>query len=84
MPDLFWKVRFFPSYVKIVGLCLVETKNYLIFQVEKVIVAAEAKGRKIAAFICEPMFVIPGVYPTQPAYFKHVYRLVNSLLSNSN
>jgi len=45
-------------------------------EVENVILAAEAKGRKIAAFICEPMFVIPGVYPTPPAYFKHVYRVV--------
>jgi len=45
-------------------------------EVEKVILAAEAKGRKIAAFICEPMLVIPGVYPTQPSYFKHVYRIV--------
>merc|ERR1712106_1251583 len=45
-------------------------------EVEKTILAAEAKGRKIAAFICEPMFVIPGVFPTPPSYFKHVYKIV--------
>jgi len=45
-------------------------------EVEKTILAAEAKGRKIAAFICEPMFVIPGVFPTPPSYFKHVYKVV--------
>eukprot|EP00092_Neocalanus_flemingeri_P027364 GFUD01029679.1.p1 GENE.GFUD01029679.1~~GFUD01029679.1.p1 ORF type:complete len:562 (+),score=149.73 GFUD01029679.1:180-1865(+) len=45
-------------------------------EVEKTILLAEAKGRKIAAFICEPMFVIPGVFPTPPSYFKHVYKTV--------
>jgi len=45
-------------------------------EVEKTILEAEANGRKIAAFICEPMFVIPGVYPTPPSYFKHVYKIV--------
>ena len=46
------------------------------FQVEKTILEAEANGRQIAAFICEPMFVIPGVYPTPPSYFKQVYKWV--------
>jgi len=45
-------------------------------EVEKTILEAEANGRKIAAFICEPMFVIPGVFPTPPSYFKHVYKIV--------
>jgi len=47
-------------------------------EVEKTILAAEAQGRKIAAFICEPFFVIPGVYPTPPSYFKHVYKIVRN------
>jgi len=45
-------------------------------EVEKTILEAEANGRQIAAFICEPMFVIPGVYPTPPSYFKQVYKIV--------
>jgi len=45
-------------------------------EVEKTILEVESRGRKIAAFICEPMFVIPGVFPTPTSYLQRVYNIV--------
>ena len=42
---------------------------------EKVILAAEARGRRIGAFLYEPMLVIPGVHTPPPGYYQHVFRL---------
>ena len=42
---------------------------------EKVILAAEAGGRRIGAFLYEPMLVIPGVHTPPPGYYQHVFRL---------
>ena len=45
---------------------------------EKVILAAEASGRRIGAFLYEPMLVIPGVHTPPPGYYQHVFRLAVS------
>jgi len=44
--------------------------------VEEVLLAAEERGREIAAFICEPFFVSPGVHPPPPSYLRSVYQVV--------
>jgi len=45
-------------------------------EVENKILQAEAKGRKIGAFLYEPMFTIPGVFIPPPSYYQHVFRVV--------
>ena len=45
-------------------------------EVENKILQAEAKGRKIGAFLYEPMFTIPGVFIPPPSYYQHVFRYV--------
>merc|ERR1712045_633483 len=43
---------------------------------EEVILQAESKGRRIGAFLFEPMLVIPGVYMPPPSYYQNVFRIV--------
>jgi len=45
-------------------------------EVEEKIRLAEAKGRKIGAFLYEPMFVIPGIFIPPTSYYQHVFRVV--------
>merc|ERR1719378_1340139 len=45
-------------------------------EVENTILEVEASGKKIAAFISEPCFVIPGVFTPPRSYYKHVYKTV--------
>merc|ERR1712242_55626 len=45
-------------------------------EVEEKIRLAEAKGRKIGAFLSEPMFVIPGIFIPPTSYYQHVFRVV--------
>ena len=70
-------------------LCTLSTLSYLQYlprygdpeaglkyaeDLEKVILAAEAGGRRIGAFLYEPMLVIPGVHTPPPGYYQHVFR----------
>jgi len=43
---------------------------------EEVILQAESKGRRIGAFLFEPMLVIPGVYMPPPSYYQNVFRII--------
>ena len=43
-------------------------------EVENKILQVKAEGRKIAAFLYEPMFVIPGVFIPPSSYYQHVFR----------
>ena len=43
-------------------------------EVEHTIVRAEAKGRGVAAFLGEPLFVIPGIFVPPVSYYKHLYK----------
>jgi len=45
-------------------------------EVEHTIVRAEAKGRGVAAFLGEPLFVIPGIFVPPVSYYKHLYKVV--------
>jgi len=47
-------------------------------EVEEAIRRVEAQGRKVAAFILEPFFVIAGVLAPPPGYLESVCRLVRS------
>ena len=41
---------------------------------EEKILQAEAKGRKIGAFLFEPFFVIPGVFIPPKSFYQNVFR----------
>ena len=43
-------------------------------EVEAKILQAEAQGRGVAAFLGEPLFVIPGIFIPPPSYYSHLYR----------
>ena len=43
-------------------------------EVENKILQVKAEGRKIGAFLYEPMFVIPGVFIPPSSYYQHVFR----------
>jgi len=43
---------------------------------EEKILQAEAKGRKIGAFLFEPFFVIPGVFIPPKSFYQNVFRIV--------
>jgi len=45
-------------------------------EVEAKILQAEAQGRGVAAFLGEPLFVIPGIYIPPQSYYRHLYRVV--------
>ena len=43
-------------------------------EVEHKILRAEAQGRGVAAYIGEPLFVIPGIFIPPVSYYKHLYK----------
>ena len=50
---------------------------------EEVILQAESKGRRIGAFLFEPMLVIPGVYMPPPSYYQNVFRWVSNVYNTA-
>jgi len=46
-------------------------------KVDEAFVEAERKGRGIAAFICEPCFIVSGVCIPHKSYFERVYKTVH-------
>jgi len=44
-------------------------------KVEAIFVEAKKQGRGIAAFICEPCFIVSGVHMPHPSYFERVYKI---------
>jgi len=47
-------------------------------QVERIFQEAEMKGRRIAAFICEPCMIVNGIYFPHPKYFEKVCQIVRN------
>ena len=43
-------------------------------EVEEKILQAKSRGKKIGAFLCETMFVIPGVFIPPRSFFERVFR----------
>jgi len=46
-------------------------------KVEQAFVEAEKNGRGVAAFICEPCFIVSGVVVPHKSYFEQVYKTVH-------
>lgn len=45
-------------------------------EVERIFQEAKSRGRKVAAFICEPCMIVNGIYFPHPNYFEKVCKIV--------